>query len=108
MSAWKPGGHPWLSGGAAEAVAGASTATTAPSAKACTLRLKGLPLDPGLRSPQSHNRSRTRRQGPFSQVAYGDRATLQVLRGEVADFKGVADEVDPNAVPDVGERPAAA
>jgi len=37
-------------------------------------------------------------------IAYGDRATLQVPRHVAAELKGQADEVDPNEVPDVGER----
>lgn len=38
-------------------------------------------------------------------IAYGDRATLQVPRRVAADLKGV-EEVDPTALPDVGERPS--
>ena len=36
-------------------------------------------------------------------IAYGDRATLQVPRHVAKDLKGV-EEVDPNAVPEVGAR----
>jgi len=37
-------------------------------------------------------------------IAYGDRATLQVRRGDLDEVQGKYDEVDPNEVPDVGER----
>jgi len=37
-------------------------------------------------------------------IAYGDRATLQVRRHVAQELKGQVDEVAPNAVPDVGER----
>jgi len=40
--------------------------------------------------------------------AYGDRATLQVRAGDLDAVTGRYTEVDPAAVPDVGERPAAA
>jgi len=40
--------------------------------------------------------------------AYGDRATIQVRRGDRAQVEGPVEEVDPNAVPDVGDRPAGA
>ncbi|MGI8513504.1 MAG: hypothetical protein ACR2NH_12850 [Solirubrobacteraceae bacterium] len=40
--------------------------------------------------------------------AYGDRATLQVRRGDLGEVEGKYDEVDPGAVPDAGERPAGA
>jgi hypothetical protein len=36
--------------------------------------------------------------------AYGDRATLQVRRGDLDRVDGPVDEVDPTAVPDVGAR----
>jgi hypothetical protein len=36
--------------------------------------------------------------------AYGDRATLQVRRGDLDEVQGKYDEVDPNEVPDVGAR----
>jgi hypothetical protein len=36
--------------------------------------------------------------------AYGDRGTLQVPRHVAEGLKGQVDEVDPNALPDVGER----
>lgn len=44
----------------------------------------------------------------YQDHAYGDRATLQVRRGDRGEVDGPVEEVDPNAVPDVGERPAAA
>ena len=37
--------------------------------------------------------------------AYGDRATLQVPRGRVGEVDGQVEEVDPNEVPDVSDRP---
>jgi len=40
--------------------------------------------------------------------AYGDRATLQVRRGDLERVEGSWEEVDPDRLPDVGERPAAA
>jgi hypothetical protein len=39
--------------------------------------------------------------------AYGDRATLQVPRGDLDRVQGKVTEVDPNKVPDVGDLPAA-
>jgi len=38
--------------------------------------------------------------------AFGDRATIQVRRGDRAQVEGPVEEVDPNAVPDVGDRAA--
>jgi hypothetical protein len=38
--------------------------------------------------------------------AYGDRATLQVRRGDLGEVQGKYEEVKPQDVPDVGERPA--
>ncbi len=40
----------------------------------------------------------------LGELAYGDRATLQVSRRVAAELKGLVDEVDPNALSDVGER----
>jgi hypothetical protein len=40
--------------------------------------------------------------------AYGDRATLQVRRGDLDQVEGAYEEVNPERLPDVGERPAAA
>ncbi len=37
-------------------------------------------------------------------IAYGDRGTLQVPRHVAEGLKGQVDEVDPNALPDVGGR----
>ena len=39
--------------------------------------------------------------------AYGDRATLQVVRRDLERVEGSWDEVNPARLPDVGERPAA-
>lgn len=39
--------------------------------------------------------------------AYGDRATLQVRRGDLGAVNGKYDQIDPSHVPDVGKRPAA-
>lgn len=39
--------------------------------------------------------------------AYGDRATLQVRRGDLDRVEGDFELVDPARVPDAGERPAA-
>ena len=39
--------------------------------------------------------------------AFGDRGTIQVRRGDRDQVDGPVEEVDPNRVPDVGERPAA-
>lgn len=43
----------------------------------------------------------------YQDRAYGDRATLQVRRGDLDQVHGKYTEVDPSQVPDVGERPAA-
>lgn len=40
--------------------------------------------------------------------AYGDRATLQVRRGDRGQVGGPVEEIDPNQVPDVGALPSAA
>ncbi len=40
--------------------------------------------------------------------AYGDRGTLQVRRRNLELLEGGYEEVEPNDVPDVGDRPAAA
>ena len=40
--------------------------------------------------------------------AFGDRGTIQIRRGDRDQVDGPVEEVDPNDVPDVGERPAAA
>lgn len=40
--------------------------------------------------------------------AYGDRGTLQVRRGDLDQVNGKYAEVDPDDVPDVSDRPAAA
>ena len=42
----------------------------------------------------------------YRDKAYGDRGTIQVRRGERAQVDGPVEEVDPNAVGDVGDRPA--
>ncbi len=39
----------------------------------------------------------------YQDRAYGDRATLQVCRGDVDQVEGPVEEIDPNEVPDVGE-----
>lgn len=39
--------------------------------------------------------------------AFGDRATLQVRRGDRGQVEGPVEEVDPSAVPEVSQRPAA-
>lgn len=39
--------------------------------------------------------------------AFGDRATIQVRRGDRDQVVGPVVELDPNEVPDVAERPAA-
>jgi hypothetical protein len=38
--------------------------------------------------------------------AFGDRATLQVRRGDRDQVDGDVEEVDPRRLPDVGERPS--
>jgi len=43
----------------------------------------------------------------YKDHAYGDRATLQVRRADRGQVDGPVEEVDPNAMPDVGDRPAA-
>lgn len=40
--------------------------------------------------------------------AYGDRATLQVPRGNLGQVHGRFDEIDPSEVPDAGDLPDAA
>ncbi len=40
--------------------------------------------------------------------AFGDRATIQVRRGDLAQVAGPVEEVNPAQLPDVGDRPAAA
>ncbi len=40
--------------------------------------------------------------------AFGDRATIQVRRGDVGQVVGPVEEVNPAQLPDVGDRPAAA
>ena len=40
--------------------------------------------------------------------AYGDRATLQVVRRDLERVEGDFEEVNPERLPDAGERPAAA
>jgi len=44
----------------------------------------------------------------YKDIAYGDRATLQVRRGDLDEVEGKYVEVKPDEVPDVGELPAAA
>ena len=44
----------------------------------------------------------------YKDHAYGDRGTLQVRSGDLDAVTGKYTEVEPAAVPDVGERPAAA
>ena len=39
--------------------------------------------------------------------AFGDRATIQVRRGDRGQVEGPVEEVDPNEVPEVSQRPAA-
>jgi len=46
-------------------------------------------------------------QARYQGKAFGDRATIQVRRGDRGQVEGPVEEVDPNAVPDVGDRPAA-
>ncbi len=43
----------------------------------------------------------------FDGKAYGDRATIQVRRGDRDQVDGPVEEVDPNEVPEVSQRPAA-
>ncbi|MEJ7786560.1 MAG: hypothetical protein WKF96_17295, partial [Solirubrobacteraceae bacterium] len=38
--------------------------------------------------------------------AYGDRGTIQVRRGDRGQVTGPVEEVDPNEVPEVSQRPA--
>lgn len=38
--------------------------------------------------------------------AFGDRATLQVRRGDRDAVEGPVEEVDPQRLPDVGQRPS--
>jgi hypothetical protein len=40
--------------------------------------------------------------------SFGDRATIQVARGDRGAVTGPVEEVDPDRVPDVGDRAAAA
>ena len=42
----------------------------------------------------------------YQDHAYGDRATLQVRRGDRGEVTGPVKEVDPDHLVDVGERPA--
>jgi len=46
-------------------------------------------------------------QARYQGKAFGDRATIQVRRGDRALVEGPVEEVDPSALPDVGDRPAA-
>jgi hypothetical protein len=43
----------------------------------------------------------------YKDHAYGDRGTLQVRRGDRDQVDGPVEEVDPNKVPEVSQRPAA-
>lgn len=48
------------------------------------------------------------KEGGFARLgdkAFGDRATLQVRRGDRAHVEGQVEEVDPAQLPDVSERP---
>ena len=45
-------------------------------------------------------------QARWQGKAFGDRATLQVRRGDRGQVDGPVEEVDPNALPDVGDRAA--
>lgn len=47
-------------------------------------------------------------QAVYKDKAYGDRATLQVVRGDRGAVDGPVEEVDPDKVPDVGDLPTAA
>ena len=40
----------------------------------------------------------------YNDVAFGDRATLQVRRGDLNQVDGKFEEVDPDKVPDAAER----
>ena len=39
--------------------------------------------------------------------AFGDRGTIQVRRGDRDQVQGPVEEIDPNKVPEVSQRPAA-
>ncbi len=45
-------------------------------------------------------------QARYQGKAFGDRATIQVRRGDRAQVDGQVEEVDPAQLPDVGDRPA--
>jgi hypothetical protein len=46
-------------------------------------------------------------QARYQGKAFGDRGTIQVRRGDRGQVDGPVEEVDPAAVPEVSQRPAA-